>query len=71
LAGDIILRYCCSGHDPVVSHIPWPDHKSVVCLCFDPTVSWLLVISEDLTVCIVPVLSLVVSFVKHAETSAK
>jgi hypothetical protein len=37
----------------------------------DPTVSWLLVISEDLTVCIVPVLSLVVSFVKHAETSAK
>ncbi|XP_063404631.1 uncharacterized protein LOC134688085 isoform X2 [Mytilus trossulus] len=56
--GDIILRYCCSGHDPVISHIPWPESRSIVCLCFDPTVSWLLVISEDVTVSIVPVLSL-------------
>ncbi|XP_052092114.1 uncharacterized protein LOC127728604 isoform X1 [Mytilus californianus] len=62
--GDIILRYCCSGHDPVISHIPWPESRSIVCLCFDPTVSWLLVISEDVTVSIVPVLSLMDSTAK-------
>ncbi|KAL5013415.1 hypothetical protein ScPMuIL_007685 [Solemya velum] len=56
--GYIVLRHSNGGKQPVVRELPWPRDRPVSCLCFDPTVTWLLVVTHDASVFIVPVLHL-------------
>ncbi|KAJ8301898.1 hypothetical protein KUTeg_020885 [Tegillarca granosa] len=56
--GFLILRYCCSGREPQLRQLPWPPDKPISSMCFDPTVAWLLIITEDCTLFIIPALAI-------------
>lgn len=59
--GDILLYYNYGELKPVLKRIPWytDNNKAIQALCFDPTATWLLVISLDGSLHIIPALSLV------------
>ena len=61
-SGFIVLRYSSGNQPPVVKQLPWPPDQPITSLCFDPTVSWLLVQTENANLFIIPVLSMLVSF---------
>ncbi|XP_076469360.1 uncharacterized protein LOC143299801 isoform X3 [Babylonia areolata] len=50
----LLLRLGVSGRAPVVKQLPWPHDKRVAAMCFDPTVSWLLIVTESPCLYIVP-----------------
>ncbi|XP_052272508.1 uncharacterized protein LOC127873013 isoform X1 [Dreissena polymorpha] len=52
--GFIILRYCNSGCTPVVKQLPWPQDHPIKSMCFDPTVTWLLVLTDNGNIFIIP-----------------
>ncbi|KAL4238144.1 hypothetical protein ACF0H5_002856 [Mactra antiquata] len=56
--GFLVLRYCCTGCQPVVKQIPWPPDLQITSMCFDPTVSWLLVQTENGNLFIIPALTM-------------
>jgi hypothetical protein len=51
-----------SGKLPVVKQLPWATDKQVTAMCFDPTASWLLVVTELPCLYIIPALTLLVCF---------
>ena len=57
-----MLRYNSGNQPPVVKQLPWPPDHPITSLCFDPTVSWLLVQTENANLFIIPALSMLVSF---------
>ncbi|XP_064605669.1 uncharacterized protein LOC135470577 [Liolophura sinensis] len=56
--GYVVLRYSVSGKRPVTRQLPWHDDKQIVSLCFDPTATWLLILTLQSELFIVPALSL-------------
>lgn len=57
--GYVLLRYSSGNGKPPSTHqLPWPQEKPISSMCFDPTVTWLLVLAEDATLFIVPALSI-------------
>ncbi|XP_052768315.1 uncharacterized protein LOC128208770 [Mya arenaria] len=54
--GFIILRHCNSGSQPLVKQLPWPPDHPIRSMCFDPTVTWLLVLTENGNLFIIPAL---------------
>lgn len=61
IAGYLLLR-CSSGNGkpPTTQQLPWPQDKPISSMCFDPTVTWLLVLAEDATLLIIPALPIMV-----------
>lgn len=59
--GDILLHYTYGDLRSVLKRIPWYTElsKAIQALCFDPTATWLLTVSLDGSVHIIPALSLV------------
>lgn len=49
------------GREPVVRQLCWPSEPIVAAMCFDPTVSWLLIATQPATLYILPALALLVS----------
>ena len=56
----LLVRWNVSGRAPVVKQLPWAPDKHVAAMCFDPTVSWLLVVTGSPCLYILPVLALMV-----------
>lgn len=59
--GDIVLHYTFGGLPSVIKHIPWftESEKTIEGICFDPTATWLLVLTSDVSLYILPALSIV------------
>lgn len=59
--GDIVLHYTFGDLPAVLKHIPWLQEmaKTIQALCFDTTGTWLLVVTLDGSLYIIPALSLV------------
>ncbi|XP_028138515.1 uncharacterized protein LOC114332924 [Diabrotica virgifera virgifera] len=59
--GDVVLYYTYGELTPVLRRIPWfnDSFKQIEALCFDPSATWLLVVSLDCSLYIIPALSLV------------
>ncbi|GLV44383.1 claret [Carabus blaptoides fortunei] len=60
-SGDIVLHYIFGGLSPVLKHIPWftASEKNIQSICFDPTATWLLVTTSDVSLYIIPALNIV------------
>ncbi|XP_062616739.1 uncharacterized protein LOC134278436 [Saccostrea cucullata] len=56
--GYLLLRYASSGKVPAYRQLVWPQEKPICTMCFDPTVCWLLVVTEDATLFIIPARSI-------------
>ncbi|XP_055999241.1 uncharacterized protein LOC125654012 isoform X3 [Ostrea edulis] len=56
--GYLLLRYASSGKVPTCQQLTWPQEKPICTMCFDPTVSWLLIVTEDATLFIIPARSI-------------
>ncbi|KAK3101004.1 hypothetical protein FSP39_000154 [Pinctada imbricata] len=52
--GFVLLRYSSGTKDAIVQQVPWPQDRVISTLCIDPTVTWLLVITEECSLFIVP-----------------
>ncbi|KAL8577369.1 hypothetical protein ACOMHN_038273 [Nucella lapillus] len=50
----LLLRWSVSGRAPVVKQLPWAHDKRVAAMCLDPTVSWLLIVTQSPCLYIVP-----------------
>ncbi|XP_017773369.1 PREDICTED: uncharacterized protein LOC108560363 [Nicrophorus vespilloides] len=59
--GEIVLHYTFGELPAVIKRIPWLTEtaKSIEALCFDPFANWLLVVTQDSSLYIIPALSLV------------
>ncbi|XP_057652123.1 uncharacterized protein LOC130891409 isoform X2 [Diorhabda carinulata] len=59
--GDIVLYYIYGELAPVLRRIPWfnDTFKQIEAICFDPSATWLLVVSLDCSFYIIPALGLV------------
>ncbi|CAG9862070.1 unnamed protein product [Phyllotreta striolata] len=59
--GDVVLHYTYGELCPVLKRIPWfnDSFKQLEAICFDPSATWLLVVSLDCSLYIIPALSLV------------
>ncbi|CAG9819004.1 unnamed protein product [Phaedon cochleariae] len=59
--GNLVLHYTYGELSPVLKIVPWysDNHKQIEGICFDPSASWLLVISIDCSLYIIPALNLV------------
>ncbi|XP_018572762.1 uncharacterized protein LOC108912084 isoform X2 [Anoplophora glabripennis] len=59
--GDIVLHYTYGELTPVLKRVPWftDNHKLIQAICFDPSATWLLVVSIDCSLYIIPALNLV------------
>ncbi|XP_005100274.1 uncharacterized protein LOC101858037 isoform X2 [Aplysia californica] len=56
----LLLRYGINGRTPIIKQLPWLPDKSIASLCFDPTLSWLLIVTESSQEAfIIPALSIV------------
>ncbi|KAH9507960.1 hypothetical protein Btru_052460 [Bulinus truncatus] len=57
---NILLRYDVSGHSPVIKQLPWLPDKSIGSMVFDPTLTWLLIITETTQeIFIIPALTVI------------
>nr|XP_023021233.1 uncharacterized protein LOC111509680 isoform X1 [Leptinotarsa decemlineata] len=58
---DVVLHYTYGEMTPILKRVPWftDGHKEIEAICFDPSASWLLVVSLDCSLYIIPALSLV------------
>nr|XP_022297301.1 uncharacterized protein LOC111106775 isoform X2 [Crassostrea virginica] len=56
--GYLLLRYASSGKSPTYQQLTWPKEKPICSMCFDPTVTWLLIVTEDATIFIIPARSI-------------
>ncbi|XP_055958242.1 uncharacterized protein LOC126827750 [Patella vulgata] len=54
----LLLRYKPASDLPIIKQIPWPKVNTIVSLCFDPTLVWLLVLTESPDIYIIPALCL-------------
>lgn len=54
----LLLRWSMMGREPVVRQLCWPSEPIVAAMCFDPTVSWLLIATQPATLYILPALAL-------------
>lgn len=54
----IVLWYSSGNQSPVVKQLPWPSDHPITSLCFDPTVSWLLVLTDNASLFIIPAVSM-------------
>lgn len=61
IAGFLVLQYNSTGCQPVVKQLPWPPDHQITSMCFDPTISWLLVQTDNGNIFIIPALSMLVS----------
>nr|CAH7724512.1 unnamed protein product [Callosobruchus chinensis] len=59
--GDVVLHYTYGELTPVVRQIPWFNdaQKKIQAICFDPSATWLLAVSADCSLYIIPALSIV------------
>ncbi|XP_019873194.2 uncharacterized protein LOC109601394 [Aethina tumida] len=59
--GEVVLHYTYGEMVPIVKRVPWfsDRNKVIQAVCFDPSATWLLVISVDGSLYIIPALSLV------------
>ncbi|XP_059167595.1 uncharacterized protein LOC131949741 [Physella acuta] len=56
----ILLRYDVSSRTPVIKQLPWLPEKKIASMCFDPTMTWLLIATETSEeIYIIPALSIV------------
>ncbi|CAG5123144.1 unnamed protein product, partial [Candidula unifasciata] len=56
----ILLHYNNTGRPPVVKQLPWFHEKPVGFMCFDPTLTWLLLVTEATQeIFIIPAVSIV------------
>nr|XP_015840194.1 PREDICTED: uncharacterized protein LOC103312885 [Tribolium castaneum] len=57
---DVVLHYTYGELSPVIKRVPWlsDSNKVIQAICFDPTATWLLVVSIDGSLYIIPALSL-------------
>lgn len=61
----LLLRYCQIGRNPIIKQLPWLQDKCIASMCFDPTLSWLLIVTlTSQEAFIVPALSVVVIMIK-------
>lgn len=57
----MLLRYEVSSRTPVIKQLPWLPEKRIASMCFDPTMTWLLIATETSEeIYIIPALSIVV-----------
>ncbi|XP_053407428.1 uncharacterized protein LOC123565052 isoform X2 [Mercenaria mercenaria] len=54
--GFLLLRYSCTGCQPLIKQLPWPQDHPIKSLCFDPTITWLLVLTDNGNIFILPAL---------------
>lgn len=59
--GDLVLHYNFGGVPPILKHIPWytDSEKVIQNICFDPSATWLLVTTTDVSLYIIPALNIV------------
>ncbi|CAL1526241.1 unnamed protein product [Lymnaea stagnalis] len=56
----LLLRYDVSGRSPIIKQLPWLPEKSIGSMCFDQTLTWLLIVTEvSQEIFIVPALSII------------
>ncbi|GFO46551.1 X-linked retinitis pigmentosa GTPase regulator-like protein [Plakobranchus ocellatus] len=56
----LLLRYDVTGKPPIIKQVPWLPDKTIASMCFDPTLSWLLIATESSNeLYILPALSIV------------
>ena len=53
----LIFRYVGENGVPLIKHLPWflEPNKSIVCLAFNPTAQWLLCVTADLSLALLPI----------------
>ncbi|XP_060528037.1 uncharacterized protein LOC132703033 [Cylas formicarius] len=58
---EIVLYYCYGELPPTVKRIPWfsDSHKQIQAICFDASATWLLIVSLDGSLHILPALNIV------------
>ncbi|KAJ8969559.1 hypothetical protein NQ317_016591 [Molorchus minor] len=58
---DVVLHYTYGELSPVIKRVPWftDGQKQIQAICFDPSATWLLVVTVDCSLYIIPALSLV------------
>ncbi|XP_041350104.1 uncharacterized protein LOC121369224 isoform X2 [Gigantopelta aegis] len=54
----ILLRYSLSGKPPHIKQLSWLPERVIVSMCFDPTVTWLLILTSKPELFIIPAFSL-------------
>ncbi|XP_046564861.1 uncharacterized protein LOC124273631, partial [Haliotis rubra] len=54
----IVLRYCIAGKPPLIKQLSWIPSTTIVAMCFDPTVTWLLILTHNPDIYLVPAFSL-------------
>ncbi|XP_071082712.1 uncharacterized protein [Haliotis cracherodii] len=54
----IVLRYSIAGKPPLIKQLSWIPNKTIVAMCFDPTVTWLLILTHEPDIYLVPAFSL-------------
>ncbi|RUS76283.1 hypothetical protein EGW08_015955 [Elysia chlorotica] len=56
----LLLRYDITGKPPVIKQVSWLPDKRIASMCFDPTLTWLLIVTESSNeIYILPALSIV------------
>ncbi len=58
---EILLRYSIAGKAPLVKQLSWIPGKTIIAMCFDPTVTWLLVLTHEPDIYLVPAFSIMVN----------
>ncbi|GAB1599590.1 uncharacterized protein LOC115226128 [Argonauta hians] len=56
--GHLLLYWSVPGLPPKSRLLPWLEHRPIVSLCFDPSATWLLIITTQVDLFIIPALSL-------------
>lgn len=62
LTGLLVLRYHKFGASAVVKQLPWQQDDGITCMTFDPSGAWLLCVSCEAKLCIVPALAILVKY---------
>ncbi|GFR62453.1 X-linked retinitis pigmentosa GTPase regulator-like protein [Elysia marginata] len=57
----LLLCYDIMGKPPIIKQVPWLPDKTIASMCFDPTLTWLLIVTQNSNeIYILPALSIVV-----------
>ncbi|XP_029652973.1 uncharacterized protein LOC115226128 isoform X1 [Octopus sinensis] len=56
--GHLLIYWSVPGQRPKSRLLPWLEQRPIVSLCFDPSATWLLVITTQIDMFIIPALSL-------------
>lgn len=56
----LLLRYDITGKPSIIKQVPWLPDKTIASMCFDPTLTWLLIVTETSNeIYILPALSII------------